>query len=401
MASYTYTVSASYGSTNYLWSGHGLYNSPDPTIYLTEGDDLTIINISGGHAMQIDGTGFNITESGGQISITNISVQTYTYRCTAHPVQMQGQIIVSTASTGSSGSSSGSSGSGSSSGSSSSGSSSGSSSSGSSSGSSGSGSSASAGSSKKINELNVTSTAIDPNRDKLLVESEGSCHSISMKSISKILDIRRREANKTQWTFIPKENTEDSLPIKELTENYGSTSANYPITLPPGESKAITVQIAGRIGVDPPTDCKRVMVFAKAKNIILETRFRSQTITSFEVRKSSLVLFIIENIQDVQVPVAKIPLEEDGRFLFIDSGLQHTGGSDALRAQAYYLNLKDSERKKIIGPIMDNPNLLPQYIDGGQDINLDPRNEVTLKISNPSKNETGYINSIRPIAWSY
>ena len=78
MANYTYTVSASYNSFNYLWSGHGVYNSADPDINLTEGDNLTIINISGGHVMQIDGpAGFSVTEIGQQIAISNIAVGTF------------------------------------------------------------------------------------------------------------------------------------------------------------------------------------------------------------------------------------------------------------------------------------------------------------------------------------
>ena len=94
MATYSYTVTAS-GSDHYLWSGHGLENSPDPDLYFHAGDSLTITNNSGAHPMRISGSGVTIDESGGEIVIASVSAGSYTYVCTTHPTTMTGQITVS------------------------------------------------------------------------------------------------------------------------------------------------------------------------------------------------------------------------------------------------------------------------------------------------------------------
>ncbi len=56
----------------------------------------------------------------------------------------------------------------------------------------------------KINDLEQVNNAgeFDPEKDKLIIESNGSCHYITMSDISKSLDIRRVESNRTAWNFI-------------------------------------------------------------------------------------------------------------------------------------------------------------------------------------------------------
>ena len=388
MANYTYTVSASYNAFNYLWSGHGVYNSPDPDINLTEGDNLTIINISGGHVMQIDGpAGFTVTEIGQQIAISNIAVGTYTYVCTSHPA-MNGQIIVSVASSSSTAP--------------------------------GSGAGSSSGTNKKINTLTVETNPdnFDPKLDYLLVETDGSCHKITMHEISRILDIRRREANKTQWEFLDFSQSPPNIPVfdrsgAEITYSDPSQGTANPIVVGSNSSKPITLKIANITGPDgthysdPPSNCKRVMVYAEAKDVNLETRFRSETISIFKVRAPSRVIFILENIRDVTQPIKNLDFTKElnnnkHAFPLVRDGLNWGGQSQSLEAVNWYLNLKDSERSSMVGPILSDPNLIPFYNEEtGQSTNLDAEDHVSIMLSNTSTTETGYIYNIRPIAWSY
>ena len=99
---YNYVVIAKSDSSAYLWSGHGLENAPNPTIYIRSDDELYIKNESGGHLLKITKSGSaDITESNGSISLTSpsngstISAGTYNYICQAHPSAMKGEIIVS------------------------------------------------------------------------------------------------------------------------------------------------------------------------------------------------------------------------------------------------------------------------------------------------------------------
>jgi len=99
-ASYNYTVTAAPDNSAYLWSGHGLENAPNPTIYIRSDDDITITNTSGGHIMSLtaDFVAWGVTESNGQIVLVSdpglFGEGKYTYVCTSHPV-MTGKLIVS------------------------------------------------------------------------------------------------------------------------------------------------------------------------------------------------------------------------------------------------------------------------------------------------------------------
>ena len=98
--SYHYTVTAAADNSAYLWSGHGLENAPNPTIYLRSDDDITITNDSGGHVMNLssDDVSWGITESNGQIVLISdaylLGEGSYTYVCSSHPA-MTGKIKVS------------------------------------------------------------------------------------------------------------------------------------------------------------------------------------------------------------------------------------------------------------------------------------------------------------------
>lgn len=99
-ASYNYTVTAAPDNSAYLWSGHGLENAPNPTIYIRSDDDITITNASGGHIMELsaDFVAWSVTESNGQIVLVSdpalFGEGEYTYVCTSHPA-MTGKLIVS------------------------------------------------------------------------------------------------------------------------------------------------------------------------------------------------------------------------------------------------------------------------------------------------------------------
>lgn len=99
-ASYNYTVTAAPDNSAYLWSGHGLENAPNPTIYIRSDDNITITNASGGHVMELsaDFVAWSVTESNGQIVLVSdpalFGEGEYTYVCTSHPA-MTGKLIVS------------------------------------------------------------------------------------------------------------------------------------------------------------------------------------------------------------------------------------------------------------------------------------------------------------------
>ena len=99
-ASYNYTVTAAPDNSAYLWSGHGLENAPNPTIYIRSDDNITITNASGGHIMELsaDFAAWSVTESNGQIVLVSdpalFGEGKYTYVCTSHPA-MTGKLIVS------------------------------------------------------------------------------------------------------------------------------------------------------------------------------------------------------------------------------------------------------------------------------------------------------------------
>jgi hypothetical protein len=98
--SYNYTVTAASDNSAYLWSGHGLEDAPNPTIYIRSDDDITITNASGGHVMNLssDDVSWGVTESNGQIVLTSdanlLGEGSYTYVCSSHPA-MNGKIKIS------------------------------------------------------------------------------------------------------------------------------------------------------------------------------------------------------------------------------------------------------------------------------------------------------------------
>lgn len=93
--SYSYNISASADNTAYLWSGHGLTNAENPTLYFRDGDIVTISKIGGGHPLKIsnDADQSFVLESGGVLLLEPIEEGTYTYVCTSHAA-MTGKILV-------------------------------------------------------------------------------------------------------------------------------------------------------------------------------------------------------------------------------------------------------------------------------------------------------------------
>ena len=102
--SYHYTVTAATDNSAYLWSGHGLENAPNPTIYLRTDDDIKITNASGGHIMELrydpDPGAWTAVESNGEINIESpnpgslLAAASFTYICQTHPA-MTGKVIIS------------------------------------------------------------------------------------------------------------------------------------------------------------------------------------------------------------------------------------------------------------------------------------------------------------------
>lgn len=254
----------------------------------------------------------------------------------------------------------------------------------------------------KITDLEQVNSAdgFDPEKDKLIIESGGSCHYISMSDISKTLDIRRIESNRTAWNFIDTVDSQESLPAVEVDS---TDSVSYPYIVPAQAQKSLTLKIAGfeDQGRDPPTGAKRVMLMARAQNIELITRFRSEEISLFRVREQeSAVLFMLENIQDVVTPSVIIDSNNSSQFRTFP-GTHWTSRAGGVVAKNFYENLNPRERSALRGPILSDPNLMPGFNSENQTYtNLDPIDRVTIFLKNVSASN-GYINSIRTIAWSY
>lgn len=254
----------------------------------------------------------------------------------------------------------------------------------------------------KITDLEQVNSAggFDPEKDKLIIESGGSCHHISMSDISKILDIRRIESNRTAWNFIDTVDSQESLPAVEVDSG---NSVLYPYIVPPLTKKSLTLKIAGfeDQGRDPPTGAKRVMLMARAQNVELITRFRSEEISLFRIRdQESAVLFMLENIQDVVTPSVIIDSNNSDKFRTF-AGTTWTSKAGGLVAKDFYENLNPRERSALRGPILSDPNLMPGFNSENQTYtNVDPIDQVTIFLKNVS-DSSGYINSIRTIAWSY
>ena len=257
----------------------------------------------------------------------------------------------------------------------------------------------------KISDLEQVNNAggFDIEKDKLIIESDGACHYISMSDISKSLDIRRRESNRTAWSFIDFADSVESLPATDTETGTPIVYGDRGYKVEANSLKSITFKIAGfeDEGKDPPTGAKRVMLMAKVQNLELITRFRSEQMSVFRVgAQESAVLFMLENIQDVILPTKIIPQNGDSNFETF-GGMAYNSHSGGQKAKNFYINLNSSKRATILGPIMGNPNLLPSYNkETGEYVNLDPLDQVTVFLRN-SNNSDGYINSIRTIAWSY
>lgn len=254
----------------------------------------------------------------------------------------------------------------------------------------------------KIGELEQINSAdgFDIEKDKLIIESDGSCHHITMSDISKSLDIRRIESNRTAWNFIDLVDSQESLPATEVESG---DSISYPYNIEPDSRKSLTLKIAGfeDQGRDPPTGAKRVMLMATVQNVELMTRFRSEQISLFRVREQeSVVLFILENIQDVVVSSKIIDSSNSNSFKTF-AGTSWTSQAGGVVARNFYENLNPRERSALRGPILSDPNLMPGFNNESQTYtNLDPVDQVTIFLKN-SNQSTGYINSIRTIGWSY
>jgi len=252
----------------------------------------------------------------------------------------------------------------------------------------------------KISELEeiTDANAFDPKKDQLITEIDGSCRSITMSEITKILDVRRISSNKTAWRFIQLEDSVNSDDFSEIRDAGTGNIETFPLQVATNESKLVSIKIAGNVGKDPPDGARLVMFVAKGQNIELSTRFRSEQVNLFKVNNTpSAILFMLENIQDVTFPSQS--LKDDANFPTFAN--EPAYGSDRMTSQNYYANLAPIERSELLGPIMSDPKLRPRFDPGSQqDINLDARNFATIAVAN-TRNESGFLDSIRPIAWSY
>jgi hypothetical protein len=252
----------------------------------------------------------------------------------------------------------------------------------------------------KISDLpEITdSNEFDPKKDQLITEIDGSCRSITMSEITKVLDVRRISSNKTAWAFIELENSVNSDDFVEIKDAATGGAETFPLEVKTNEQKLVSIKLAGNPGKDPPDGARLVMFMAKAQNIELSTRFRSEQVNLFKVNNTpSAILFMLENIQDVTFPTKSV--EYDPKFPTF--GSMPDTLNNALSSQQYYANLTPIARAQILGPIMSNPQLRPRFDYGSQqDINLDARNFATIAVAN-KQNQTGFLESIRPIAWSF
>ena len=167
----------------------------------------------------------------------------------------------------------------------------------------------------KISELEeiTDANAFDPKKDQLITEIDGSCRSITMSEITKILDVRRISSNKTAWRFIQLEDSVNSDDFSEIRDAGTGNIETFPLQVATNESKLVSIKIAGNVGKDPPDGARLVMFVAKGQNIELSTRFRSEQVNLFKVNNTpSAILFMLENIQDVTFPSQS--LKDDANF---------------------------------------------------------------------------------------
>ena len=152
---------------------------------------------------------------------------------------------------------------------------------------------------------------LEPDKDRILIEKNGSTHYTTLYDIQEILNTRDRPSAKTAWNFIPKTYLQEAL-IQDVTISSGKQatvnnerilSAANPLTMD-NNTQTIRVKIAGISdgSLYIPSGVRRVLVKAVGQGLAFSSRFRtSGEVVTPLLNEKSVAIFPLENIQDVVV----------------------------------------------------------------------------------------------------
>jgi hypothetical protein len=234
----------------------------------------------------------------------------------------------------------------------------------------------------KINNLReITSQEdFDIKNDEFIIQAGASTKKMKLGEVTKNLDIKSRLSTKNSWTFLSK----DQIREVEFYRGQSGSLTTAPIVASSFEN--LRCKIAGFDDINIPSGAKRVMLMAEVQDAKMQTRYRTENIILFEVgSQESVVLFILENIQDVKISekswtyldakkINSLPLSEsDGKLMSFEQDV-----------------LDKYDRSLEYGPLTSE-GLIPESNSSEA---LDEIDVVTMKFM-------GKLNLMNIIAWSY
>jgi hypothetical protein len=226
-----------------------------------------------------------------------------------------------------------------------------------------------------INDLPLieNSNEIDIEKDRVIVEKSGKAYQTGIKSFVDRIDTTARNITKTSWVFLGRDDVRDIL--------------NEEIEVGPNKETSRLLQVAGFDDIAVPAYCRRILFVFDIDKLDVYTKYRGFyriASPSFGSRLKSLV--VLENVQDAIIYRKEKTLtkREIGSLLKDHEQL----------SKGYSSTTKKME--KIQGPL-SKANLIPSKSNFKR--NMEPANKISFDIKSGAS--TGYLHSIKILAWSY
>jgi hypothetical protein len=215
---------------------------------------------------------------------------------------------------------------------------------------------------------------IDIEKDRVIVEKSGKAYQTGIKSFVDRIDTTARNITKTSWVFLGRDDVRDIL--------------NEEIEVRPNKEISRLLQVAGFDDIAVPAYCRRILFVFDIDKLDVYTKYRGFyriASPSFGSRLKSLV--VLENVQDAIIS----KLEEDmGKLELLRQHEQLSSANSLIRDKAR------EDMKKIQGPL-SKASLIPSKSNFKR--NMEPANKISFDIKSGAS--TGYLHSIKILAWSY
>jgi len=281
---------------------------------------------------------------------------------------------------------------------------------------------------------NLASGNVDPENDKLFIDSNGTARSITLSSIAQSTPINIRDSSKTSWHFIPVEYREplnirygfefdpqNPNVVGDQETEIRATVENK-LTIPPGRYLHIQFDVDSASSLDGriPDGTRRVMLMAHARNITLKTRYRMSNRVIFNADDSaeSVFIFILENVQDLRLTElespASVSVSYNGKSANQVYGAQGVSSVNSVPVEVFP-NVKSKAWGNFSGELIDwHNNLGPERMmlkgeltrsglipDSTSHANLDPINKISATLQTQSSSSEGLFYNAVVLAWSF